>query len=435
MESLSKVVTTAANNTAVGQGAVTEPVDHKPTQVTLQVDETIFSNTKMPGRRAILFLDSRSNGVGDSQPELDAMQRGALQVTQEVMEGAGFNLMVVAGHIEPMLAPPSPAPTSSGVPTQPSSETIPVTHTVPTKPVVDESTYCAYFEAVKRGDVDGIKDGWAAGIDPEAVEYTSGRTGIFFVAASGNLDGVNAFLEKNANVNAKDCGDKPWTPVMYAAQNDHLDVVLRLVERGASPREALEKALRTNYVRPKIVAALLSKVDLKKIKGDTLDSMMHKVGEDPTALSYLESQGGSPDVVSQIRRIRLMSDLGDAVGKNQIERVREMASRVSQNDLQEPWIAGKAKTPEMIQFMINRGVSPENLLRLGVRAGNLELVKSMSDRLGEKTMNAGLGTEALNKAKMMRLGSIVNYLEPRYATMSSRLGDWLASWFRNRPSY
>ena len=63
-------------------------------------------------------------------------------------------------------------------------------------------------------------------------------TPLHFAAQNGHLEVVRLLLERGANVNAQNTDELWWrerrTPLHFAAQNGHLDVVRLLLERGAN---------------------------------------------------------------------------------------------------------------------------------------------------------------------------------------------------------
>uniref|UniRef100_A0A672IIN9 Euchromatic histone-lysine N-methyltransferase 2 n=1 Tax=Salarias fasciatus TaxID=181472 RepID=A0A672IIN9_SALFA len=64
------------------------------------------------------------------------------------------------------------------------------------------------------------------------VYHTDGYTGLHHAAKLGNLETVNMLLETGqVDVNAQDSGG--WTPIIWAAEHKHVDVIKSLLNRGA----------------------------------------------------------------------------------------------------------------------------------------------------------------------------------------------------------
>uniref|UniRef100_A0A3B5AH39 Uncharacterized protein n=1 Tax=Stegastes partitus TaxID=144197 RepID=A0A3B5AH39_9TELE len=64
------------------------------------------------------------------------------------------------------------------------------------------------------------------------VYHIDGYTGLHHAAKLGNLEIVSMLLETGqVDVNAQDSGG--WTPIIWAAEHKHVDVIKSLLNRGA----------------------------------------------------------------------------------------------------------------------------------------------------------------------------------------------------------
>uniref|UniRef100_A0A3Q1G5Q6 Uncharacterized protein n=1 Tax=Acanthochromis polyacanthus TaxID=80966 RepID=A0A3Q1G5Q6_9TELE len=64
------------------------------------------------------------------------------------------------------------------------------------------------------------------------VYHIDGYTGLHHAAKLGNLEIVGMLLETGqVDVNAQDSGG--WTPIIWAAEHKHVDVIKSLLNRGA----------------------------------------------------------------------------------------------------------------------------------------------------------------------------------------------------------
>uniref|UniRef100_A0A3Q2XYX0 Uncharacterized protein n=1 Tax=Hippocampus comes TaxID=109280 RepID=A0A3Q2XYX0_HIPCM len=64
------------------------------------------------------------------------------------------------------------------------------------------------------------------------VYHEDGYTGLHHAAKQGNLEIVNTLLETGqVDVNAQDSGG--WTPIIWAAEHKHVEVIKVLLNRGA----------------------------------------------------------------------------------------------------------------------------------------------------------------------------------------------------------
>ena len=87
------------------------------------------------------------------------------------------------------------------------------------------------FDAVREGDVQGVRDLLAAGANPNALIAGDG-TPLIKAARMGRMDIVEILLAKGADPELASRGD--GNPLIMAARRGRLDIVKALVERGAS---------------------------------------------------------------------------------------------------------------------------------------------------------------------------------------------------------
>jgi hypothetical protein len=97
--------------------------------------------------------------------------------------------------------------------------------------------YDPLFKAADAGDLAGVKEALAAGADVNAMDKENhGETALILALHSrwhgGDFEGVaKVLVAAGADVNAKE--DDGTTALMYAAQNDGLDVTRMLLDAGA----------------------------------------------------------------------------------------------------------------------------------------------------------------------------------------------------------
>lgn len=108
--------------------------------------------------------------------------------------------------------------------------------TVHEKPQQPTSTLARHlsrplFDAVRQGDVQGVRDLLAAGANPNALIAGDG-TPLIKAARTGRMDIVEILLAKGADPELASRGD--GNPLIMAARRGRLDIVKALVERGAS---------------------------------------------------------------------------------------------------------------------------------------------------------------------------------------------------------
>jgi uncharacterized protein len=102
------------------------------------------------------------------------------------------------------------------------------------------------LEAVRTGDVDGVRKLLAAGADCNSCDG-DGLTVLMLAACAGNLPMVMTLIEGGANVNAAD--ERGWTPLMKAAHNAEMDrgfpeVAQVLIDAGANVEAAISYGIR-----------------------------------------------------------------------------------------------------------------------------------------------------------------------------------------------
>src|SRR4026209_2729404 len=91
------------------------------------------------------------------------------------------------------------------------------------------------FEAVRKGDAAAVTAALDRGADVNA-KLRYGTTALFKAAERGNAEVTKVLLARGADVNVKDTFYRA-TAMSWALQNDHLDVVTLLLQKGAEGAE------------------------------------------------------------------------------------------------------------------------------------------------------------------------------------------------------
>jgi ankyrin repeat protein len=114
------------------------------------------------------------------------------------------------------------------------------------------------LDAVKDGDLDGVRDRLDAGADIDGSTYP-GETALCYASRYGHLDIVKLLLTRRAKVSGPDIVD----PIIFAVSMGHSEIVSRLLEEGSGPNlrdkhgtPLVATAARRGY--DKIVSALVA---------------------------------------------------------------------------------------------------------------------------------------------------------------------------------
>src|ERR1044072_1901521 len=87
------------------------------------------------------------------------------------------------------------------------------------------------YEAVRKGDVAAVTAVLDKGADVNA-KFRYGTTALFKAAERGNAEVTKVLLDRGIDINVKDTFYRA-TALSWALQNDHLNVVRMLLEKGA----------------------------------------------------------------------------------------------------------------------------------------------------------------------------------------------------------
>src|SRR5215211_6540670 len=117
---------------------------------------------------------------------------------------------------------------------------VPQTQTNPKQDLNDQ-----LFVAVRKGDAAAVTAALDRGADVNA-KFRYGTTALFKAAERGNAEVTKVLLDRGADVNVKDTFYRA-TAMSWALQNDHLDVVKLLLQKGAEGGEdVLMEGVREN---------------------------------------------------------------------------------------------------------------------------------------------------------------------------------------------
>lgn len=141
---------------------------------------------------------------------------------------------------------------------------VPQTQTNPKQELNDQM-----YEAVRKGDAAAVTALLDKGADVNA-KFRYGTTALFKAAERGNAEVTKVLLDRGVDVNVKDTFYHT-TAMSWALQNDHLDVVRLLLQKGAEGAEdvlmsgvqdkkedVVKMALDTGKIQPADLTAALA---------------------------------------------------------------------------------------------------------------------------------------------------------------------------------
>jgi len=160
---------------------------------------------------------------------------------------------------------------------------VPQTQTNPKQELNDQ-----LFEAVRKGDTAAVTAALDKGADVNA-KFRYGTTALFKAAERGNAEVTKVLLDRGADVNVKDTFYRA-TAMSWALQNDHLDVVKLLLQKGAEGGEdVLMEGVREN--KEEIVKMAL---DSGKIKpGDLTAALAVSMNANTAPITELLKKAGA----------------------------------------------------------------------------------------------------------------------------------------------
>jgi ankyrin repeat protein len=160
---------------------------------------------------------------------------------------------------------------------------VPQTQTNPKQELNDQ-----LYEAVRKGDAAAVTTALDRGADVNA-KFRYGTTAIFKAAERGNAEVTKVLLDRGAEVNIKDTFYGA-TPISWALQNDHLDVVRLLLQKGS---EGVDDVLMTGIQqnKPDIVKMALDSGKLKP--EDLTPALAFSMNANTTELTDMLKKAGA----------------------------------------------------------------------------------------------------------------------------------------------
>lgn len=144
------------------------------------------------------------------------------------------------------------------------------------------------FEAVRKGDAAAVTAALDRGADVNA-KFRYGTTALFKAAERGNAEVTKVLLARGADVNVKDTFYRA-TAMSWALQNDHLDVVRLLLEKGA---EGADDVLMSGVQEGKEDVVKMA-LDNAKIKPESLTAALaFSMNANTTAITDLLKKAGA----------------------------------------------------------------------------------------------------------------------------------------------
>ena len=146
------------------------------------------------------------------------------------------------------------------------------------------------YEAVRKGDVAAVTAALDRGADVNA-KFRYGATALFKAAERGNAEVTKVLLDRGADVNVKDTFYRA-TAMSWALQNDHLNVVRLLLEKGA---EGADDVLMSGVREGKEEVVKMA-LDGGKIKpADLTPALAFSMNANTTAITdMLKKAGATP---------------------------------------------------------------------------------------------------------------------------------------------
>jgi ankyrin repeat protein len=160
---------------------------------------------------------------------------------------------------------------------------VPQTQTNPKQELNDQ-----LYEAVRKGDAAAVTTALDRGADVNA-KFRYGTTAIFKAAERGNAEVTKVLLDRGAEVNIKDTFYGA-TPISWALQNDHLDVVRLLLQKGS---EGVDDVLMTGIQQNKQDIVKMA-LDSGKLKPEDLTpALAFSMNANTTELTDMLKKAGA----------------------------------------------------------------------------------------------------------------------------------------------
>ena len=147
------------------------------------------------------------------------------------------------------------------------------------------------FEAVRKGDAAGVTAALDRGADVNA-KFRYGQTALFKAAERGNAEITKILLARGAEVNVKDTFYQA-TPTSWAIDGKHVQVVLLLLEKGATEvddvllmgvretnADLVKAALDRGTLKPEILTVAYA-ISSANDKNAAITDMLTKAGAKP----------------------------------------------------------------------------------------------------------------------------------------------------------
>jgi len=144
------------------------------------------------------------------------------------------------------------------------------------------------YEAVRKGDAAAVTALLDKGADVNA-KFRYGTTALFKAAERGNPEVTKVLLDRGAEVNIKDTFYGA-TPISWALQNDHLEVVRLLLQKGS---EGVDDVLITGVQQNKEDIVKMA-IDSGKLKPeDMTPALAFSMNAGTTALTDMLKKAGA----------------------------------------------------------------------------------------------------------------------------------------------